>query len=426
MQNSNDKILHLIHKLIPHTYPYQDQIILCDNPELIINKSRQIGISYLIAARALLKSIFEEKTELIISPSLRQSKHMMDYIYQHINHLKEGCDDIQFREETKTSIIFQTGGEIHSLPNSANTIRGFTASDIYVDEFAHFTNGTDKEIIESLAPSRSRGGNIWYISTPFGNQNLFYKYWVGRNNINKMLINYKECPDLKPEIINQMKEILGEDGFQQEFNNQFLSDMENQEFPMELITSCIDSELDYQEPEKNHVYLGGADIGRKQDQTAFIIIEKTPDGKYIIRNKQIMRNTPYEQQMNMFTFYLDNYHFSKFHIDESGIGNMIAEQLHYGHHITPVTFNNENKQTMVSNLKRLMQEKKLLLVDDPQIINNLRSIKRKYTNTNYLQFDSDRNSEIGHADLFWALCLCLYDESKNHDVVLPISTNWAR
>jgi phage FluMu gp28-like protein len=417
---SNEKLIKIADTLIGGLYPYQRKLLLSDKKQIIVNKSRQIGISYCIACWALLNAIFRETTELIISPSQRQSKHMMDYIYGFLKRLQDDFT-IPLREETKTSIIFDTGGEIHSLPNSANTVRGYRADHIWIDEFAHFTNQTDKEIIQAIAPSISRGGSIVYISTPFGTQNLFYEYFTRENNqeIEKMTINYRECPDINISTIEQYKTILGEDGFLQEYENQFLSDAENQEFPMSLIQSCINPELQYHDLQKEKMYLGGADIGRKEDQTAFIAVEKQGE-KYIVRNKHIMKDTPYHEQLNFFTYLLNNFTFDKFHIDESGIGNMLAEELARRYPITRVTFNNQNKQEMVSNLKRLMQEGKLQYPDDPQLIANLRAIKRKYTSTNYLVFESDRDSEIGHADVFWSLALAVYGETTKTPFAMPV------
>jgi phage FluMu gp28-like protein len=419
----NEKRLLLIRKLIPTIYPYQEKIITSTSKELIINKSRQIGISYIVASFALTKAIFEEKTELIVSPSLRQSTHLMNYIYGHLGKLKTMFPDIKTKIENQTSIIFSNGGEIHSLPNSAETIRGYPADDIYIDEFAHFTCGTDKQIIEALAPSTIRGGNLWYISTPFGNQNLFYAYW-NRSNIDKLLINWRECPDFTPESIEKQKQIFGVDGFNQEFENQFLSDTEGQEFPYQLITSCIDHELEYiTDLDKNREYMGGADIGRKQDLTAIAVWEKQ-DNRYILRHKKILQDVPYNEQLNTINYLLNNYRFSKFFIDESGIGNMLAEEVYRKHPITRVTFNNENKQEMVGNFKRLMQENKIQYPNDPLIVDNIRAIKRVYTPSNYLKFESDHDTQIGHADLFWGMALGLYGESNKRQFTPGASYDW--
>jgi phage FluMu gp28-like protein len=403
---SNEQLLQISDKLIGGLYPYQKQLLSNTHREIIVNKSRQIGISYIIACWALLQSIFNEKNELIISPSLRQSKHMMEYIYQHLNKLRNDFK-IELREETKTSLIFTQGGQIHSLPNSANTIRGFQADDVYIDEFAHFTNGTDKEIIEALAPSLSRGGNIRYISTPFGDQNIFYKYWHNRPEQNRILINYRECPDMTKDNLDKLRDILGsDDAWNQEMENMFLSDMEGQEFPTTLIQSCINPDLHYTELLNDREYIAGADIGREHDLTAVIILEKI-DNVYKTVYKKTMKQTPYNEQLNFFNHLLGNYHFGNFVMDESGIGNMLAEELSRRHKIERVTFNNENKQQIVGNLKKLMQDRRLEFVDDPQLVNSIRAIRRIYTPSNYLRFDSCRDGEIGHADLFWALALAV-------------------
>ncbi len=415
-----DKLLSVAHTLIPSMYEYQREVMksIHENTETIINKSRQIGISYAIACWSLIRAVLEERVELIISPSLRQSKHMMDYVYEHMRKLERDFT-IPLKEETKTSIMFETGGEIHSLPNSANTVRGYRADDIYIDEFAHFTNGTDKEVLEAILPSISRGGHILYISTPFGDQNLFYEYWHDREDIRKITINWRECPDMSEEKILAIKQAIGEDAFNQEYENQFLSDVEGQEFPFQLISSCIDHELQYTDLSSRSKYLGGADIGREHDLTAFIAFEKQ-GGKYIAKNKRTMSNTPYHEQLNFFTYLLKNFTFEKFHIDETGIGNMLAEELSRIARITRITFNNENKQEMVANLKRLMQEGKVRYPNDAQLIDSIRSIRRKYSDTNYLKFESVRTEETGHADLFWAMALALYGESMKKPFVMPV------
>src|SRR3990167_4832124 len=132
-------------------YHYQETLLAFKGQKLIINKSRQIGISFIAALKGLLLAL-EGKTVLIVSPSNRQSKHLMDYLQGFLNTLNGFEFTINgqtykistaLKEETKTSLIFDNGGQIYSLPNSASTIRGFHADLIVLDEAAHFLNGTD-------------------------------------------------------------------------------------------------------------------------------------------------------------------------------------------------------------------------------------------------------------------------------------------
>jgi phage FluMu gp28-like protein len=239
-----------------------------------------------------------------------------------------------------------------------------------------------------------------------------------------MLINWRECSDIKQEDIDRIKDDIGEDAFLQEYENQFLSDAENQEFPMALIIGCINHEIEYQELDSQKEYIAGADIGRTKDLTAFTVFEKD-DNKFKLVYKKIMKNTPYNEQMDFFKYMLKNYKFLKFRIDESGIGNMLAEEIQRNYFgITPITFNNENKQEMVSNLKRLMQAKKLEYPEDQQLINSMRAIRRIFTASNYLRFDSVRDGEIGHSDLFWSMALALYGESIQEQLIMPIGIKY--
>lgn len=413
--NQTDKLLIILKQLFKRQgytlYPYQQKWCKDSSKHKILNKSRQVGMSDVCAAWTLLNAYFLEKTELIISPSLRQSKHFMDYIYKYKQLLEDELGEpLLVREETKTSIIFETGGEIYSLPNSASTVRGFKADDIIFDEFAHFLHGTDKEIMTALLPSVSRGGTLSIISTPFGTENLYYMIWTDENNYSKHLINWRDCPDLDKNEIERIQTV-DPLTFQQEYNNQFLEDVDEAEFPFSLIRKCIDMELEYEELTGKKIYVGGADIGRKQDLTAVAIFEYI-DGIYFLRHTRTMKNIRYKEQENFFKWLLQNHTFQNFCIDATGIGSMLAEYLldDFGDVIQPVEFTSEVKENMVMNLKENMFNDRVRIPNDPQLINNIRSIKRMYTSGGYLRFDSDRNSEIGHADLFWALALALYQE----------------
>ena len=373
---------------------------------------------------ALVNAVFANKVELIVSPSLRQSTHVKRYCDLFHNLVKKKFTAPKILENNKTSLIFEDGGAVHSLPNSPSTIRGYPADDIYFDEFAHFLHGSDRECLSAISPSISRGGHITYISTPFGDQNLFFEFWHDpTERFNKYLVNYRDCPDITDEIIKQQKLILGR-SFEEEYENKFVSDLEGAEFPLDLIKTIIDPELEYYPTERVHhdqyefdapmlhekqFYKAGADIGRERDLTAFLALEKRGDVYYLV-GKKAMQQTAYAAQQEFFEHMLEHYTFSEFNMDKSGLGDMLVENLEHQYHVTGLKFDNELKQALVMNLKKLMFEKKIRIPHDPQLINSIRSIRRIYTPTNYLKFDSDRDSEIGHADFFWALALAMYDE----------------
>lgn len=400
-------------------YEYQEDIFNTRNVNRVINKSRQVGISNILSCQHLLDSIFNDTTEVVVSPSQRQSKHLLEYAYEFLNILRDDFT-IPTIEETKTSIIFSGGGQFHSFPNSPSTIRGIRAHHITFDEYAHFTCGTDKEMQDAILPSMSRGGSVTYNSTPFGDMNIYCKLWKDKEkyDFKRILVNWRQCPDMTEEKIAQIHKEIGEDAFLQEYENKFLSDMEGQEFPLKLIEGCIDYDLEFNSDpalsfNKASSYVGGVDIGRKHDLTALITLEKK-EGKYYANYKRTMKDAEYDEQKNFMRYILNNARFDNFWVDASGIGNDIAETLRKEFRVSSLIFNNENKQELVTNLKNMMQQGKIKFPNDTQLINSIRAIQRQYTANNFIRFDAPRDIETGHADLFFALALAVYKQNKTN------------
>ena len=383
----------------------------------VVNKSRQTGISTFMAGYGLYYALMG-KNVLIVSPSDRQSKHVMDIVQKFLLQIKIVLEDlgsnVVLKEEMKTSLQFAHGGEIRSLPNSANTVRGFTADIIILDEFAHFLSNSDEEIMESIAPSLSRGGELWLISTPYGERGLFHKYYHSLDDsVKKFLINWQECPDLKEEVIRQLcPDPLV---FAQEYNNEFLADVET-EFPFNLLMSCVDTNLVYESPLLSMGVTVGIDVGRKVDQTAILGV-KSEDNKKKVIYKSVMKGTEYEVQQRFIQGLMDTQQLLKVNIDESGIGNMLCENLRKsnGSLVSGFTFTSELKEKMVVNLKTMLVNKRIVLPDDSQLLHSLHAIKRQFSSTGHIRFDADRSEETGHSDTAWALMLaCLEDVTTEY------------
>lgn len=395
-------------------YPYQEKFLAAQtvSKKFIVNKSRQIGMSYTNACWNLVSAVNNKEINLVVSPSIRQSMHFMEYAYHFLAIYRDYCE-IKTTEETKTNITFETGGSIYSLPNNPNTVRGFRAHRITIDEMAHFLNGTDKAMMTAILPSISRGGSISIISTPFGGSNVFHDIWCKEQAYSdyvRFLINWTECPDIDKAEVERVKQV-DPLTYAQEYNNQFLSEVDSAEFPFHLIERCIDMEMQYEELSHNKVYKIGVDIGRRHDLTAIAIFEEIDTVNYL-RSVETYYDKKYDWQLGRLKDIVGNYTVKSLLVDATGIGNNMAENLvnEFGSIVKPITFDNEVKQQMVLGLKGLMHDGKLRFPNDPTLINNIRSIQRQYSAAGFLKFDSGRSEERGHADLFWALALALLIE----------------
>ena len=390
-------------------FDYQKKLLLQKHRLTIVNKSRQIGFSTILAAYGLYHAM-RGKNVMVVSPSERQSKHFMEIVFSFWNKMKVKPE---LSEDTKTSLIFKEGGWIRSFPNSANTVRGYTVNILVLDEFAHFLNQTDRLITEALAPAVTADGEIWYVSTPFGEQNVYYRTWEkateGKGNFVQIKVNWSECG--KDEAI--LREMTPDPiAFAQEYNNEFIGDVDTW-FPWDLIKSCVDTELEYENPVKSHEIYMGIDIGRKVDQTAIVGCTKKED-MFTCMYKMVFKATEFEVQQNFVDTLLNTDQVLKLNIDASGKGEQMAEhfKLLRPSVSNPYTFTAELKDKLVNGLKNLMLRGKIKLPDDPQLLLSIHSIQRMESHTGHLKFDSDRTDLTGHADTAWGLMLAVYDERR--------------
>src|SRR3990167_2534633 len=245
-------------KVIGPPDAYQVKLFDSVAKRTVVNKSRRTGISTILAFKALRKALAGGDS-LIVSASERQSIFLMtEYIERFLKTLPI---ELKLIEDSKSVKRFENDGVVCSLPNQSNTIRGFNADYIFLDEAAHFLNKTDEAVYASVSPMLALGGSIDIASTPFGDDNIFARLWRDPNNgFEKVTINWRECPRLEREIEN-IRRSEDEITFEQEFNNVFRGEVSS-EFPMSLLEKAVDPEIQYEVNPAGDI--AGFDVGRRQ------------------------------------------------------------------------------------------------------------------------------------------------------------------
>jgi phage FluMu gp28-like protein len=389
---------------LKNLYPYQKSLLQETSDRIIINKSRQTGISSFYAFYALTKAIYGKKT-LIVSPSEKQSINFLNYAKEYyVKYLTQTNKDLTDRF-THQELELRNGGKILSLPNSSKTIRGFVGDLIIFDEMAHIENA--RELFDAVYPMITRGGSCIMISTPLGEGNLFSEYWreYERYGFKKHLINWKECPDFSQEKMDKLKLSMDEISWRQEYENEFLGTLESY-FTMDLIYKVIDKNIICTDvPEQIHERLTfGVDIGRHADKTAIAGVNENGDVKFL----KTMKNIPYREQMAFIETLVPKAH--QIRIDQNGIGNQLSEELSGKHsEIKGITITHNYKTEGFINLRKMMEQKLIHLPDNFELKRALNLIERKQAGTN-ITFDAPRTDETGHSDLSFALMMSIHDD----------------
>jgi hypothetical protein len=176
-----------------HPYPYQTRLWMDTSRFRLILKARQIGVSQAVAAEALYKAmLIPHRTILFISKNgpdairlLKQARDIYDVL---------PTPPCKATKSILNELQFANGSSIISVAAQRNAGRGYPASDIYLDEAAFLQFAED--IYVSIMPAISEGGTMTILSTPNGQQGLFYDLWSGvmGDEWSKHRIPFWMCP----------------------------------------------------------------------------------------------------------------------------------------------------------------------------------------------------------------------------------------
>lgn len=172
------KIEHPIRgKIDFNLYPFQEKTLLQLQQHRfnIILKSRQMGISTLVASKALLDMIFIENYKvLIIATNQSVAKnllHKVRVMYANLpNWMKPEVDS-----DNKLELSFKNGSSIKAVSASKTAGRSEALSLLIIDEAAFIEKIED--IWLGATFTLSTGGSAIILSTPNGVGNLFHKLW---------------------------------------------------------------------------------------------------------------------------------------------------------------------------------------------------------------------------------------------------------
>ena len=209
------------------TYPYQDETLndLIKYRKNLILKSRQMGITTLLAVYALwLMSFFKDKEVICYSITKETSIEIINKLKFANEHLPTWLRRPNL-ENNKTSMRFDNNSRIRAVSSAGSSGRGSAISLLIMDEAAFIKNA--EELWVSSQPSLSTGGRAVILSTPFGVGNLFHKLWSdaeqGNDEFHRISLPWHRHPERDQKWRDDQTAILGEKGAAQECDCQFNS-----------------------------------------------------------------------------------------------------------------------------------------------------------------------------------------------------------
>lgn len=196
-----------------HLYPYQEDAIDKFNQfdRNIILKSRQLGISTLIAGYSLWMILFNnDKNILVVAIDQQTSKNLVTKVRVMYENLPSWLR-LKSAEDNKLSLRLVNGSQIKAVASTGTSGRSEALSLVIIDEAA-FVDGAE-ELWASLQQTLSTGGRGIILSTPNGTGNFFHKLWTaaetGQNKFNTVRLPWQVHPERDINWRRRQDEELG-------------------------------------------------------------------------------------------------------------------------------------------------------------------------------------------------------------------------
>ena len=322
--------------------------------------------------------------------------------------------------QSRDTMQFTNGSSIIALPNNPDRIRGYDATDIYLDEAAHFLN--DQPVMRALEPMLiSRKGTFTLISTPFGKRGLFWNRYQAaklKQDTNSNLRAY----DFKPSSLNPLiteeelarkREDYTESEFRQEYLGEFIEQVDIC-FPLDLITSCVDNNLPpLTKGEPSKKYFMGIDLAKQRDETVITILEKNNQTNNLtVRHITAWTKINYTEQTARIGQLAALFPIENSAVDQTGVGEAVIENLAgVLPYVEGVTFTQQTKVKLIDSTRILLEQKKLTLPNDPKLIMQLNSLHYTFTQIGNKIFQTPEANQP-HDDYVWSLSLAIYAALK--------------
>lgn len=196
-----------------------------NNKYIVINKSRQLGVSTLVAAYALWLMLFNEnKNVLVIATKQDTAKNMITKVRFMYNNLPKWLK-LPTIEDNKLSLKLNNNSQIKAVSAAGDSGRSEAVSLLIIDEAA-FIEDID-EIFPSAQQTLATGGACIVISTPKGVGNWFHSTFaqaeLGENGFLPIKLPWNVHPERDQSWRDEQDKLLGKKMAAQECDCSFNS-----------------------------------------------------------------------------------------------------------------------------------------------------------------------------------------------------------
>lgn len=415
--------------------PFQSKWIKDDSRLKLMEKSRQIGLSWSSAYAAAERTAAQGARfdQWVSSRDDLQARLFIEDCKMWAGLMNMAAKDlgelvINDKDRLTAYVLqFDSGKRIHSMSSNPDAQAGKRGGRI-LDEFA--LHPDPRKLWAIAYPGITWGGSMELISTHRGSQNFFnqlvreVREHGNPKGISLHRITLQDALD--QGFLSKLQQMLPADDARQamdeaayfdfvrsgcadeeSFQQEYLcnpADDDRAFLEYDLIASCeYPSTIDWRKIENGRLF-AGLDIGRKKDLTVLWVFEKLGNRLHT-RHVDCMQNMRKSDQEKIIWPWLERC--ERACVDATGLGIGWADdaQDRFGEHkVEAVTFTQRTKEAMAYPVRAAFEDKNILLPYDPKTRADLRAVTKQVTTTGNVRFTAESTPD-GHADRFWAIAL---------------------
>jgi phage FluMu gp28-like protein len=192
-------------------------------------------------------------------------------------------------------------------------------------------------------------------------------------------------------------------------------------FPYEMIMSCVDDTLTNVIPKTRNPFNIGVDFGKKIDSSVVVGTEHDERMVYLRHITEFKPPTTYTEVTNFLIRNFPDWKPTRISVDQNGPGEKVYEDLRVlGSVVRGEMLTRPFKETLISYLKALMQDGRLRIPRNEELISQLHSLQKVVTDTGVMSYRHPTSGVTQHDDYVWALALAVYNEVGTASVAPPV------
>ena len=399
--------------------------VLTQKGNICLRSGRQVGKSTVISIKAAEYAVNnKKKTVLVVAAVERQAYHLFEMTLNYLtdnykSHIKMGKS-----RPTKSKIQLKNGSVIMCLPTGVSGlgIRGYTIDLLIADEAAFIPEEVWTAITPMLSVTR---GDIILLSTPHGKEGFYYDCFQNEA-YSSFHISSEECGRIDEKFLKREKERMTKVQYAQEYLGEFVDEL-MQFFSTDLIRSAM-TLSSKQIINKGDRFLG-VDVARMGgDETVLFSVRRVDRDRIEELEVDISKNTMLPETVRRIKNADTRFNFKKIYIDDGGLGvgvfDPLLEDDQTKRKVEAINNSSRSidpdkrrkkilKEDLYTNLLRLLEQNKVALKENPDVLLSLKSIQYEYTDDKRMKIYGNY-SHITEALIRAAWCM------KNKDLNIYI------